>query len=67
VTLLPGSRLDYIPTGRPHATLTRLIDQARSVPLRLRLKAAPAGRYRIVVNAVGSSGESSALSVAFGT
>jgi hypothetical protein len=67
VTLLPVSRLDYIPTGRLHATLTRLIDRACSVPLRLRLKAAPGGRYRIVMSAVGSSGESSSLSVAFGT
>jgi uncharacterized repeat protein (TIGR01451 family) len=67
VTLLPGSRLDYIPTGRPHTSLTRLIDRARSVPLRLRLKAAPGGRYRIVVNALGPSGQSSSFAVAFGT
>ncbi len=67
VTLLPGSRIDYLPTGHPHTVLQHLIDRARTVPLRLRL-AAPAGRqYRIVVGALAPTGESSSLVIPFAT
>jgi uncharacterized repeat protein (TIGR01451 family) len=67
VMILPGSRLDYIPSGHPHSALQRMIDRGRTVPLRLRLRGAARRRYRIVVRAVAPSGESSSLTIAFGT
>jgi len=67
VTLLPGSRVDYIPSGRPHIALPRVVDRGRSIPLRLRLKAPAGNRYRIVVRALAPSGESSSLAIAFRT
>ena len=67
VTLLTGSRVDYVPSGHPHMALPRLIDRGGSVPLRLRLKAPPGGQYRIVVQALAPSGESSSLAIPFST
>jgi hypothetical protein len=67
VTLLAGSRVDYILSGRPHKALPRVVDRGRSIPLRLRLKAPAGNRYRIVVRALAQSGDSSSLTIAFRT
>ena len=67
VTLLAGSRVDYIPSGHPHLTLPRMVDRGRSVPLRLRLKVPAGNRYSIVVRALAPSGDSSSLTIAFRT
>ena len=64
-TLLPGSRIDYVPTLRPHRVLQHVVGEPRRIPLRLRF-AAPAGRrYQIVVRAVGPTGQESTAYIGF--
>jgi hypothetical protein len=66
-TLLPGSRIDYVPTQRPHLELPWVVDRARSVPLKLRIAAQPGQQFRIVIRAVGPTGVASETSIGFTT
>jgi uncharacterized repeat protein (TIGR01451 family) len=66
-TLLPGSRIDYVPTQRPHIELPWVVDRARSVPLKLRIAAQLGQQFRIVIRAVGPTGVPSETSIGFRT
>jgi hypothetical protein len=67
VTLLAGSRVNFVPSGRPHASLPWVVTKAGRVPLRL-LVTAPSGRdYRIAVRAASANGEVSLSTIAFTT
>jgi hypothetical protein len=64
-TLLPGSRIDYVPTQRPHIELPWVVDRARNVPLKLRISAQPGRQFRIVIRAVGPAGVASETAIGF--
>jgi uncharacterized repeat protein (TIGR01451 family) len=67
VTLLAGSRLNYVPSGKPHSSLPLAVDRARRVPMRLLIDAHEGLRYRIEVRAVSADGASSVATIPFTT
>jgi uncharacterized repeat protein (TIGR01451 family) len=67
VTLLAGSRVNYVPSNRPHTALPIVLEAARSIPLHLRLPVSAGGSYSILVRAVGPNGEASTARIGFGS
>jgi hypothetical protein len=65
VTLLPGSRVSFVPSAKPHSSLPWLVSKAGRVPLRLLIAAPPGLRYRVVVKALSASGEASVATIPF--
>jgi hypothetical protein len=67
LTMLPGTRIDYLPVLRPHVSVEHEVGAAGWVPLHVRI-GGPAGRsYRIVVEATGPDGSSASTNMRFRT